>query len=89
MSRQIVIGDVHGCVEELKSLLRDLSPSRTDRVLFLGDLMDKGPDGPACVRLVRESGYAMILGNHEEKHVRYRERIRRAERDRLFAVGLH
>lgn len=61
MGRSIVIGDVHGCVVELRRLLRELAPSRTDRVLFLGDLLDKGPDGPACVRLVRESGHRMIL----------------------------
>ena len=82
MRRTIVIGDVHGCLEELDELLRkvELRPDR-DRLVFAGDLLDRGPDPPGVVRRARELGAEGVMGNHEHKHLRYRqhEARRRAE----------
>ena len=73
MGRIIVIGDVHGCLDEFRSLLALVSYERgRDRVVQLGDLMDRGPDPVGCVRFAREQGFEVVRGNHEDKHVRWR-----------------
>jgi hypothetical protein len=69
--RTIVIGDVHGCLAELQELLEATSPGPGDRVVFLGDLLDRGPDPVGVLHLVRSLGAECVLGNHEEKHLRY------------------
>src|SRR5262245_51053612 len=73
MRRHIVVGDVHGCIEEFDELLRGLEyrPGLDDLGL-LGDLMDKGPDPVGVVRRAREIGARSVLGNHDEKHLRWR-----------------
>ncbi|PNY82921.1 polynucleotide kinase-phosphatase [Deinococcus koreensis] len=75
-----LIGDVHGCLAELRDLLVRLSyaldgetvtppPGRT--ALFVGDLVDRGPDSVGVLRLVMGMVHAgtalMVPGNHEEK----------------------
>lgn len=77
--RTIYIGDVHGCLDQLDELLRQVEPGPRDRLVFLGDLMDKGPDPVGVVRRVRELGAPCVMGNHDEKHVRWRrhEAVRR------------
>ena len=75
-SRYIIIGDVHGCPVELQALIRRVEPQSDDTFVFVGDLVDKGPDSPAAVRWIRHFAerYRVILieGNHEEKHRRWR-----------------
>lgn len=58
----LVIGDVHGCYKTLLALLRKC-PDRD--VVFVGDLIDRGPDSLNVLRLVRER-YRTVLGNHED-----------------------
>ncbi len=78
-----VIGDVHGCLRELTELLTALGYAVTTddavhpdgrRALFLGDLVDRGPDSPGVLRLVMgmvAAGHALAVpGNHENKLVR-------------------
>ncbi len=80
-----VIGDVHGCRSELESLLGRLgyaiAGDGTDavhpegrRAVFVGDLVDRGPDSPGVLRLVMgmvAAGHAYAVpGNHENKLVR-------------------
>ncbi len=51
----IVIGDVHGCLNELKALLLGLSPpykQEEDVLIFVGDLVGKGPDSCGVVSVV-------------------------------------
>jgi hypothetical protein len=67
----IVIGDVHGCIEELDELIRLVDPHRSHRLVFAGDLMDRGPDPAGVVRRVRELRAECVMGNHDEKHVRW------------------
>jgi bis(5'-nucleosyl)-tetraphosphatase (symmetrical) len=70
--RTLVVGDVHGCLAELDELIAAArwAPGR-DRLVFLGDLLDRGPDPVGVLRRVRELGAECVLGNHEEKHLRY------------------
>jgi polynucleotide kinase-phosphatase len=84
-----VIGDVHGCLPELLVLLDKLGYQVTSdaagrpvnaahpagrRVIFLGDLVDRGPDSPGVLRLAMgmvAAGTALAVpGNHEEKLLR-------------------
>jgi polynucleotide kinase-phosphatase len=84
-----VIGDVHGCRVELEDLLQrlgyavvrddhgravDASHPGGRRAVFVGDLVDRGPDSPGVLRLVMGmvgGGHALcVSGNHEAKLVR-------------------
>ncbi|HLY08917.1 MAG TPA: metallophosphoesterase [Planctomycetota bacterium] len=70
--RTIVIGDLHGCYDEAVELLDRLAATSADRVVFAGDVVDRGPKRRDCVELaMRHEG---VLGNHEEKHLRIRKR---------------
>jgi protein phosphatase len=87
-----VIGDVHGCIDELLALLGRLGyalawqpdahgvpgvvarPPAGRKAVFVGDLVDRGPDTTAVLRLVMEmvcAGAALcVIGNHDEKLLR-------------------
>ncbi|WP_327698193.1 polynucleotide kinase-phosphatase [Streptomyces sp. NBC_00459] len=75
-----IIGDIHGCAAELDSLLGKLGyedgvhPSGRTAV-FVGDLVDRGPDSPGVLRRVMSmvgSGNALCVpGNHENKYGRH------------------
>lgn len=76
-----VIGDVHGCGAELRALLERLGYAGSPpvhpegrRAIFLGDLVDRGPDVPGVLRLAMDmvaAGTAlMVPGNHEMKLLR-------------------
>ncbi len=79
-----IIGDVHGCFDELQTLLEKLGyrlsqsqgryhleHPQNRKVIFLGDLVDRGPNTPDVLRLVmdaRDEGTALaVMGNHESK----------------------
>ncbi len=59
----IVIGDVHGCYKTLLALLEKI-PKDQD-IVFVGDLIDRGPSSKDVVELVK-SKYMSVMGNHEE-----------------------
>jgi protein phosphatase len=72
-----IIGDVHGCIHELRSLLHVLGYSIPEghpdgrQVIFAGDLVNRGPDTPAVLRLIQamvKAGSAQsVMGNHDQK----------------------
>ncbi|UUY50428.1 polynucleotide kinase-phosphatase [Streptomyces yangpuensis] len=75
-----IVGDIHGCSSELETLLARLGyedgvhpEGRT--AVFVGDLVDRGPDSPGVLRRVMgmvKSGNALCVpGNHENKLGRY------------------
>lgn len=74
MSRHIIIGDIHGCYQELLQLLELVGLADDDIVVSVGDLVDRGPDSPQVLRYFADrvkAGRAVVLmGNHERKHVR-------------------
>ncbi|HZE96469.1 MAG TPA: metallophosphoesterase [Planctomycetota bacterium] len=72
--RTIVIGDLHGCHDEAVELLDRLAVTAGDRVIFAGDLVDRGPQRRECVELAMK--HECVLGNHEEKHLRIRRQGR-------------
>lgn len=70
--RTLVVGDVHGCVDELRDLLRVARPTRDDGVVLTGDLCGKGPDTPGVLALMREIGARSVVGNHDDHFLRWR-----------------
>jgi len=74
--RVIAIGDVHGCIDELKALLKKCDYHPGDLVVFLGDLVCKGPDSLAVVQMAREIGAIGIRGNHDFEVIRWHQAIK-------------
>lgn len=72
MARTVIIGDLHGCYDEALALLDRLAVTSADRVIFTGDLVDRGPKPRECVELAMQ--HSSILGNHEAKHLQQRHR---------------
>ncbi|GMV97765.1 MAG: hypothetical protein AMXMBFR83_21200 [Phycisphaerae bacterium] len=71
MGRVIVIGDIHGCYDELRALIDAIGPAAGDRIIALGDLVDRGPASERVLEFFRhEPAASSIMGNHERKHVR-------------------
>lgn len=70
--RLIAIGDVHGCCAEFAELLARISPSTGDRVVLLGDLVNRGPDSRGVIDLARQINATSLLGNHEFRLLRHR-----------------
>ncbi|GAB3683174.1 metallophosphoesterase family protein [Salinarchaeum chitinilyticum] len=63
-----VVGDVHGCIDRLEALIERLDPAPADLLVFVGDLVRKGPDSAAVLEWVRERPNAhTVLGNNEAK----------------------
>lgn len=64
------IGDVHGCLKALETLLGELALQPDDQLVFLGDLIDRGPDSRGVIerilQLRQERTIHVIKGNHEE-----------------------
>lgn len=79
--RTIVVGDVHGCLDELKALLQlaEYTPTR-DRVVLVGDLVNKGPYSAECVRFARTHGIWAVRGNHDDAAYQAWERRAAARR---------
>jgi hypothetical protein len=76
--RTIVIGDPQGCSLEVLQLLDkvNFSTKDGDRVIFAGDLVDRGPDSARCLDHaycfeVMQGAPAAVMGNHEARHLDY------------------
>lgn len=71
MPRQIIIGDIHGCLDELQELLDRVAPAADDRIIAIGDLVDRGGNSEAVLEFFRDTPNAVsLMGNHERKHIR-------------------
>lgn len=70
-ARTIVVGDVHGCRQELEALLTRVSHRSTDDLVLVGDLVAKGPDSAGVVALCRAVGARAVRGNHDEHVLRW------------------
>lgn len=93
--RTIVIGDIHGCFQELMELLEKVAYSETqDRLIFAGDLVDRGPDSGSVVRWVREASVrtnglvTCVLGNHDDKHFRWFKHMIKARQHPNYRIPM-
>jgi len=70
--RIIAIGDIHGCHLEFAELLNRLALTREDKLILVGDLVNRGPDSAKVVDLAIQHGAISLLGNHELRQLNYR-----------------
>ncbi len=70
--RTLVIGDVHGCLDELCALVAKAGVTADDDVVLVGDLVAKGPDSAGVIAWARERGAHAVLGNHDDHVLRAR-----------------
>lgn len=70
--RIVAVGDIHGCHLEFAELLGKLELGRDDRLVLLGDLVNRGPDSCAVLDLARANRAVSLLGNHELRLLKYR-----------------
>ncbi|MFJ9715743.1 polynucleotide kinase-phosphatase [Streptomyces sp. NPDC101213] len=75
-----IVGDIHGCAAELETLLGKLGyvdgvHPEGRQAVFVGDLVDRGPDSPGVLRrvmaMVRSGNALCVPGNHENKYGRH------------------
>jgi hypothetical protein len=66
VGRAIVVGDVHGCADELSRLLELVRFQGGDQLYFVGDLLSRGPHPEQVLQLFRSAQARGVRGNHEE-----------------------
>lgn len=70
--RTLAIGDIHGCLTPLEHLWEVIAPQPDDRIIFVGDYIDRGPESKGVVDFLiglQQEGLnvTFLSGNHEEK----------------------
>src|SRR5688572_31950706 len=64
--RTIVVGDIHGCYDELIELVDKVKLKKTDRVVSVGDLITKGPKNREVLELfMSDKRFTAVIGNHD------------------------
>ena len=90
MSKTWIIPDIHGCIATLELMVeQQIKPEKTDRMIFLGDYIDRGPDSKGVVDFImklQEDGYniSALKGNHEDFCVKAWE----ADKNRESFIGI-
>lgn len=84
MTRRIFVGDIQGCPEPLERLLAAVAfvPGR-DRLLPVGDLVNKGPDSRGALARLMQLGAEPVLGNHDLHWLKKEKKIDPAQRQWL------
>lgn len=68
--RDFAVGDLHGCIDQLHAALLSVNfNKKVDRLFSVGDLVDRGPNSLACLRLLNERWFHAVRGNHEDMMV--------------------
>jgi diadenosine tetraphosphatase ApaH/serine/threonine PP2A family protein phosphatase len=66
MGRTIVVGDIHGCFDELTDLLELIKLKSDDRLIAVGDLVAKGPKNREVLDLfISDARFSSVVGNHD------------------------
>lgn len=65
--KTVIVGDVHGCRVELERLLDVTGFEQGDDLVFVGDLMVRGPDSRGVLQVIRQTGARVARGNHDAK----------------------
>jgi len=71
--RTVIVGDVHGCLEELLALVERCGDPGDTRYVMVGDLVAKGPDSRGVIAWARASKVDAVLGNHDAAVLRVRD----------------
>ena len=65
-TRTIVVGDIHGCYDELTELVEKVDLKKTDRLICVGDLITKGPKSREVLKLfMSDPRFSTVIGNHD------------------------
>ncbi len=69
MSRSFVVGDIHGCYDELLELIRKIELRDEDVLISVGDIVDRGDKSKEVYEFFRDRPNSfVVMGNHEKKH---------------------
>jgi len=60
-----IIGDIHGCYDELAELISKIPNPKNTTIISVGDIIEKGPDSEKCLTLLRDHNALFVYGNHE------------------------
>jgi len=63
--RYAIISDIHGNVEALKAVIKDISDRSVDSILCLGDIVGYYPDPEECIEITRQYVSSCVAGNHD------------------------
>ncbi|MFY4844058.1 metallophosphoesterase, partial [Aliarcobacter butzleri] len=66
MEQIYIIGDVHGCYKSLLALIEQLPNKKNSKIVFVGDLIDRGKNSCEVIELIINNNYDCVMGNHEE-----------------------
>lgn len=66
MKKLAILADIHGNLFALQAVIEDLERLNVDEVIVAGDLVGRGPQGDGVVKSVREQGWQVLRGNHED-----------------------
>lgn len=78
MSRTVVVGDIHGCYDELLALVRSVGLGESDRLISVGDLVTKGAKSREVLELfMNDTRFKSVLGNHDRALLEYWKGARR------------
>ena len=91
--RTLAIGDIHGCLRALETLAEEVGFGAGDRIVVLGDIVDRGPDTKGVVEflmaLQKRCELVLLKGNHEiMMEVARRDRQPRDQAEPLEQVAL-
>src|SRR4051812_2973253 len=65
-SRTIVVGDIHGCYDELMELVEQVELGENDRIVSVGDLITKGPKSREVLEIfMTDPRFSTVIGNHD------------------------
>ncbi|KAI1295399.1 putative phosphatase [Halotydeus destructor] len=83
----LVIGDVHGCFDEMSSLLDEINQGEYAKSnilkIFVGDLVNKGPKSPEVIRFMMQNKDCLsVRGNHDERVIRDYAKWRKGEKNK-------
>jgi serine/threonine protein phosphatase 1 len=68
--KTLIVGDIHGCHAELRELLERARLGPDDRLVSVGDVVNRGPETPQVLELLlARPRTQVVLGNHEWKHL--------------------
>lgn len=73
MSKLIIYGDIHGCYDEFINLRKKTNPKKNDIEVCVGDIITKGKNSIKIIKYIQEYNIKSVLGNHEDKLLRYLE----------------
>jgi hypothetical protein len=83
--KQLLIGDIHGCYDELQALLDRAGLTNDDQIITLGDIVDRGPAVSQVLTFFQTQPNARsIMGNHERKHLRSSRGETKAARSQII-----